>query len=190
MKKINVNKLGTIILLFFTFSLIGWCWEVFYGIIKGHGFLNRGVLFGPWLPIYGFSGVIIYILLKRFKDNPIFVFVGSFVICNIIEYITSWYLETTKGIRWWDYSNKLFNINGRICLINSIFFGIMGCIFYYHIIPILKSFYKKIPNKIMIILCISLITLFSIDFIHSIDHPNLNKGIKIVNKELFKQIKK
>lgn len=192
MKK-NEKDLNNIIfntLLFFIFSIIGWCWEVFYEIIRGRGFSNRGVLFGPWLPIYGFCTLFIYLLLKKFKKNPNIIFVGSFIICSIIEYITSWYLEIINGVRWWDYSKKLFNINGRICLSSSIFFGIMISLVLYLVIPKLKKIFDKLPKKIMIILCISLVSFFTMDLLYSSNHPNLNKGIKIVNNDLFKKIYK
>lgn len=192
MKK-NKNGFNNIIiniLLFFTFSIVGWIWEVMYEIIRGRGISNRGVLFGPWLPIYGFCAVFVYILLKDFKSNPNIVFIGSFIICSIIEYATSWYLETISGIRWWDYSEKLFNINGRICLTASMFFGIMICFILYLIIPKLKSIFEKAPKKIMIIICLFLISFFTIDLIYSSNHPNLNKGIKIIDNNLFETINK
>ncbi len=188
--KNNFNNIMINILLFFTFSIIGWIWEVIYEIIRGRGFSNRGVLFGPWLPIYGFCAMLIYILLKKFKSSPNIIFIGSFIICSIIEYITSWYLETISGIRWWDYSEKLFNINGRICLSGSIFFGIMICFILYLVIPKLRNLFEKTPKRIMVIICIFLVSTFTIDLIYSSNHPNLNKGVKIIDNDLFKRINK
>lgn len=92
------NNLFVYIMLFFALAFIGWCFEVLNEIRKGHGFINRGVLHGPWLPIYGFGGLIIYILLKKFYKKPIIVFSLSFLISAVIEYFTSFYLEITKGM--------------------------------------------------------------------------------------------
>ena len=87
------NNLFIYVMLFFTLAFIGWCFEVLNEIRKGHGFINRGVLHGPWLPIYGFGGLIIYILLKKYYKKPIIVFSLSFLISAVIEYFTSFYLE-------------------------------------------------------------------------------------------------
>ena len=129
------NNLFVYIMLFFALAFIGWCFEVLNEIRKGHGFINRGVLHGPWLPIYGFGGLIIYILLKKFYKKPIIVFSLSFLISAVIEYFTSFYLEITKGMVWWDYSKKPFNINGRICLLYTLVFALLATILYYFVIP-------------------------------------------------------
>ncbi len=129
------NNLFIYVMLFFTLAFIGWCFEVLNEIRKGHGFINRGVLHGPWLPIYGFGGLIIYILLKKFYKKPIIVFSLSFLISAVIEYATSFYLELTKGMVWWDYSKKPFNINGRICLLYTLVFALLATILYYFVIP-------------------------------------------------------
>ena len=92
------NNLFVYIMLFFALAFIGWCFEVLNEIRKGHGFINRGVLHGPWLPIYGFGGLIIYILLKKYYKKPIIVFSLSFIISAIIEYFTSFYRQSVKYI--------------------------------------------------------------------------------------------
>jgi len=175
-KEINY-RLKDYLLFFFSFSMIGWLWEVSLCIFEGDGFINRGTLFGPWLPIYGAGGILMLFLLKRFYDRPILTFFLGMILCSIIEYATSWYLEVTKGIRWWDYSGYLFNLNGRIYLQGAIVFGLMGCAVIYWIAPYLKQSYEKLPTILTSILCILLSVLFAIDFIYSSEHPNTGEGI-------------
>ena len=170
-----------IILMFLLFSILGWIWELLYDFLK-HGVLaNHGVLHGPWLPIYGGGGVFIYLTLNRYKKYSLIVFMGSFVFCTIIEYLTAVYLETLKNHRWWSYDNMPFNIDGRICLLASIFFGISGLACIYLFAPKIKSFMKKFDIKAVAIVCLLLFSIFVVDFIYSDDHPNLVEKYKIID---------
>ncbi len=172
-----------IILMFILFSMLGWCWELLYDFLK-HGVLaNHGVLHGPWLPIYGGGGVFMYLMLNRYKKNWIIVFMGGFVFCTIIEYCTALYLETFKHHKWWSYVNMPFNIEGRICLLASIFFGISGLACIYIFAPRIKEFMKKFELKYVAVICLFLFTLFAIDFIYSDKHPNIVEKYKIIDTE-------
>ncbi len=178
--ELDYNKsysLQTYILFFFTFAFIGWCWEVLYHLI-GHGvFVNRGTQYGPWLPIYGWGGVLIISLLKKYRDNPFKLFISSFMLCGVIEYITAWYLETFNHLKYWDYTGFFLNIHGRVCLEGLLLFGIGGCGFVYILAPLLDDLYKKIKPKIKKIICITLIIIFIIDFIYARINPNTGDGI-------------
>jgi uncharacterized membrane protein len=189
MKKETKENIVFIILLFLTFSFIGWLWELIYEFLK-HGVIsNHGVLLGPWLPIYGTGSIIVYLLLNRYKKNSFVVFMGSFVFCTIIEYFTGWYLETTKNHKWWSYVNMPFNIDGRICLLSSIFFGIAGLFAIYIGIPKLKIFLKKFDLKKLTIICFLLTTLFILDLIYSSYSPNYAKKYQIIDTKKIGEIK-
>ena len=169
------------IFMFFTFSIIGWLWEGIYDLLYFGVLANHGVLFGPWLPIYGFGGVFLFLLLKRFKKHPFVVFMGAFVFCTLIEYGTGYYLETTKGMTWWTYKNIPFNIDGRICLLSSIGFGLGGVLLIYFIVPKLKKIFDKFDYKRSAIMILFLMALFTIDFIHSTNHPNIVKRYHVID---------
>ena len=81
---------------------------------------------GPICPIYGHGAIIMLILLKDFASNPFILFVMSMLVCTTLEYLTSYFMEKLFSARWWDYSNKKFNINGRVCLRNTLCFGILA----------------------------------------------------------------
>ena len=127
--KRNYNEKYSItayILFFFTFAFAGWCFEVLLHLARYGVFVNKGTLMGPWLPIYGYGGIAILILLKKFRDKPVLIIILSMLIAGTIEYATSWYLEYFHGMSWWDYSSFYFNINGRICLEVLLVFGALG----------------------------------------------------------------
>ena len=173
----------SIILLFFTFAFIGWLWEVLLYVYKDGIFINRGVLHGPWLPIYGVGGVVILFLLflpKKFKkimDNPILTFFIVVLLCGIIEFSTSWYLEYSQGLRWWDYTGNFLNLNGRICFEGLAFFGIGGCLCLYIVAPHMQSIISKMKPKFRIVLCVILVLIFLVDVAYSFNNPNVGAGI-------------
>ena len=170
-----------LILMFFTFSIIGWFWEGLYDLLRFGILANHGVLFGPWLPIYGFGGVLMYLLLNRYRKYPIVVFMGSFVFCTLIEFFTGVYLEITKGRTWWTYKDMPFNIDGKICLLSSIFFGLAGILLIYFIAPKLKKLYSKLDYKKAAIIVLFLMAIFTLDFIHSTNHPNIVKKYHVID---------
>ena len=176
------NKIFIYIMLFFSLALIGWIFEVLNELRKGHGFINRGVLHGPWLPIYGFGGIIIYVLLKGFNKQPLIVFSYSFLLSALIEYITSFCLEFINGMVWWDYSKKPLNLNGRICFSYTLVFSLLAYLMYYFIIPKIIIVLEKINYKILSSICIILLCLFILDNIYSIKNPNIVRGTHIVRK--------
>lgn len=123
-------------LLFILFSFVGWCCEVLYvGIFFEHKFVNRGFLIGPLCPIYGFGGVVILLLPASLYSTWVPLFAASFVLCTAVEYFISWLLEKMFHATWWDYSHYKFNIKGRVCLLNSTLFGLMGMLGGHFIFP-------------------------------------------------------
>ena len=146
-------------------------------------FVNRGFLIGPYCPIYGWGALTITVLLKRYMEDPLVLFVMSTIICSIIEYFTSYFMEKKYHARWWDYSNKKFNINGRICLETLIPFGVLGVIIMYVTNPILFDFYHKIPQFVIHILSGILFIGFTVDNIIS---SNVVESVNIEGSKLIK----
>ena len=177
-KLIEIDKY---IILFFAFSFLGWLMEVMVVIFKERKIVNRGFLIGPCCPIYGFGGLIMTLLLQNIKNNPILLFLLSLLICSVLEYETSYVMEKLFHARWWDYSNRKFNINGRICLTNMIAFGLLGCLIIYILDPIYFEKIKYLSTKILNIICIILLALFLIDSIFSI---KIIKNIKLIKKNM------
>lgn len=167
----------TLVLFFFIFSVIGWCWEVLLYLIKDGAFIKRGALMGPWLPIYGAGGLMILIFLRRLAKRPALLFFCTMALCSILEYMTSWVMELTMGLRYWDYSSFFMNLNGRICLEGALTFAIGGFIFVYIASPFLDNLLAKIQKKQKLAAAAILLLLFSADVVYSHFHPNEGKGI-------------
>ena len=157
--------------------------EVTCKLIQYKKFINRGFLIGPYCPIYGWGALAITILLKRYMEDPLVLFVMSTLICSIIEYLTSYFMEKKYHARWWDYSNKKFNINGRICLETLVPFGILGVAIMYGTNPILFKLYNQIPQLVMNILTSILFIGFIVDNIIS---SNIISSINIEGNKLIK----
>lgn len=168
---------STYILFFFSFSLVGYVWEVFYTLLTQGVLANRGTMTGPWLPIYGCGGLLIMMFLKPLREKPLAVFGGAFVLCGLLEYFASWILEVLFDAKWWDYTDFFLNLNGRICLEGLLVFGMAGVAFTYIFSPMLDNFYKRMNPSLRKTLCIVLPVLFMIDFAWSSSHPNTGKGI-------------
>lgn len=168
----------SLILLFFCFGMFGWAWEVIYHLVTVGEFVNRGVLHGPWLPIYGAGGLLILLLLNKFRRKPILEFVLAILLCGVVEYTTGWVLELIHdGQRWWDYSEYFLNLHGRICAEGLLIFGLGGMVVVYMVAPMLDNAIRKIKLKVLIPLCVALLAVFSVDQIYSAKHPNTGKGV-------------
>lgn len=146
LNKLDIWTIEMYILLFFTYSFAGWFMESVGGIFKVKKFVNRGFLIGPFCPVYGYGVVLITLLLGKYTNDIPVLFVLSTLICGTLEYFTSFIMEKLFNARWWDYHNRKFNINGRICLETLIPFGICGSLFLCVINPFFINLYSKIPD--------------------------------------------
>lgn len=155
-------------LLFIIYSIIGYFVEVFYIYLASKLLnFNRGFLIGPYLPIYGASVICMIVYLKPYKDDLIVLFILSTVVCTIIEYVASYVLEKIFKLRWWDYSHLSFNINGRVCLKNSVLFGIGSIVVTKVINPLLERGLTRIPHWLIITISSIILVIFITDIIIS-----------------------
>ena len=124
----NWTLLCQLIVLFFVFSVLGWMMEVTLKYIQYHRFINRGFLIGPYCPIYGSGVVLVTVLVGGLigirGGTPGEIFLAGFFICGGLEYFISWYMEKAFHARWWDYSRKPMNLNGRVWIGNLMLFGL------------------------------------------------------------------
>ena len=150
---------------FVIFSVIGIIIETAYcyittGVLES----RKGLIWGPFCPVYGISAVIATIFLNKYKnENILKLFVYGFVTGSIAEYILSYILEAIYGMRFWDYSYTTFHINGRICLQFSFYWGILSVILIKWINPLLNKLIAKIPTKPRNIIEIILLIFFIIN---------------------------
>lgn len=151
---------------FMIYSFIGYLTEITCCSINNKKLIvNRGFCLGPYLPIYGFSSVIMNIFLAKYSKDIITLFVMSAFVCTLMEYMTSLILEKIFHARWWDYTEKKFNLSGRVCLENSCLFGLGGVFIVSILHPFLDGLVSMIPHNVLIILSIVLFVIFMIDVI-------------------------
>lgn len=155
-------KIVVIYILFWLYSFLGWLMETTLVSLQSKKFINRGFFMGPYCPIYGTGGVLL-LVLSPYKDSPFLVFILSIVICSIIEYLTSYILEMIYKVRWWDYSNRMFNLNGRVCLFNSICFGLLGMLMVSYLNPVFLNLITSLSDTILTIIALTILIITLID---------------------------
>lgn len=158
------------IVFFLVFSFIGWVLECLYKSILQKKIVNSGFLYGPVCPIYGFGALFMYLSLINVSNNIIALFIFGLVVLSIYEYLVGWFLEVTFKVKYWDYSTYKFNINGRVCLKNSIFWGILGVIFMKLLVPVYNSLIYDIPQEFLKYMAYALSTILIIDTALTVYH--------------------
>ena len=134
--------------IFFVYAFLGWCTEVSYAALRTGKFVNRGFINGPVCPIYGCGVVVVLAGLEPLKGNFMLLFLGSVVLTSALEWATGFVLEKLFRQRWWDYSDKPFNLGGYICLEFSIMCG-FACLFVVDILhPSIEFFIRLIPHTL------------------------------------------
>lgn len=164
---IMINEIKLYILIFFIYAVAGWIMESTSISIRNKKFVNRGFLIGPVCPIYGYGVVLVSILLHKYQDDMIITFFMSIIICGLLEYFTSFFMEKIFNARWWDYSQRKFNINGRVCLENLVLFGLASCFIIYIVNPFLIGKIEMIPSNIQTIIITTLLVIHLVDNIVS-----------------------
>lgn len=170
-------SLESLVLMFYIFAFTGWIWEVLLHVYMDHAFINRGVMLGPWLPIYGTGGLLILLFLRRFAANPRKFFLMIMLISGVMEYVTASFLEYAFHAKWWDYSDMLFQIHGKVSLAGLLIFGVGGCILYYRLAPWIDRKLSGLSLYTKRGLCIVLTLVFVFDMIYSAFNPNAGRGI-------------
>lgn len=178
-------------LLFMTYSFIGWIIEIIDRFKVNKKIVNRGFLIGPYIPIYGSCAIVMLLLLHSVK-SPTILFLSCILIASIGEYLTSYVMEKVFHARWWDYSDYKFNLNGRICLINCLGFGVLGFILIKYLNNFLYNIYSNFNIITINILFYILITIFIIDLIVSFNviFKIKNMSLKFVNPDNTNEITK
>lgn len=151
-----------LIFYFIVYSFLGWCLESVYKTIMLKRPTNSGFLYGPFCPMYGI-GAVLMIELGKVSNDVIIIFLLSFILFSIWEYIVAVILEKLFKTKYWDYSKLKFNIQGRICLKNSIYWGILGALLIFVIQPFIQKVTNLIPDEILIYVEIILSLAIAVD---------------------------
>lgn len=165
-------SLNTLITLFLIASVFGWTFETVLYLINDGVLTNPGVLYGPWLPIYGVSSVLIVVLLRGLSEKPVVLFFSIMILCGAAELITGNLLELATGAKWWDYSNFALSIGSYTCLEALVVFGVGGMMLVYILAPTCERILQQVPLRTQRVFLGILLSIFFVDMSYSFMNPN------------------
>lgn len=151
--------------IFLIYAFLGWCAEVAFAAVHNGKFINRGFLNGPVCPIYGVGMLVVVTLLWGLRSNLILLFLGSAGLTTALEYATGWILEKFFHDKWWDYSDKPFNVKGYICLEFTILWGLAAAFIVGAVHPFVFMLIEKTPMMPGGILMAVFLALFAADLV-------------------------
>lgn len=192
----NINPVE-LLTYFIIYSFLGWIMESVVRSICERKIINTGFLKGPFCPIYGIGATIMFLFLEGFQNRPILLFFIAIIVLTIWEYIVGVFLEKAFRTKYWDYSDHKYNFQGRVCLTNSICWGILGVLFVKYIHPFVQEMIAKVNVSLVNYIMAIFFFVFIVDTVSSIIHvknmkATLEKVEKINNeiKEKLKEIRK
>lgn len=181
------------ILYFFVYAFIGYLLEIALCSLRDQKLTNRGFLFGPILPVYGFGMLAVLVATLPVRENLTGTFLVAMLVCSVLEYFTSWAMEKLFGLKWWDYSQSdRWNLNGRICARNCLAFGITGCLIVNQIHPVVERFITSL-DAAQTILAIILLALFLLDFVaslYAVEKVKHSIKLKLLPGDQTREVKK
>jgi len=160
----SIQAIQNLALYFIIYSIGGWVLETVRKTILSRKFVNSGFLHGPFCPIYGFGSSVIIIFISPFKGNYIAVFLVSFILMSLLEYLVALWLEKYYKRSYWDYSNIKFNIKGRVCLKHSSFWAMLGLIGVEIVHPFVQNVVNVIPFDMKLLFIIIVYVLVLLDW--------------------------
>lgn len=188
----NINLIE-ITTYFIIYSFLGWVMESIVRSICERKLINTGFLKGPFCPIYGIGATIMFLFLEGFANKPVWLFFIAIIVLTVWEYAVGVFLEKTFHTKYWDYSDHKFNFQGRICLTNSICWGILGVLFVKYIHPFIQEILAKVDSSLVNYIMAILFIIFTVDTIVSIIHVKNIKAtlenIEKINKEIKEKLK-
>ena len=156
------------LLMFYIFSFFGWIFESAYVSLKKKRFVNRGFLRLPMLPLYGTGAVLLLWITLPFRENLLMVYAAGVVAATVLEYLTGWTMERLFKVKYWDYSNQHFQLNGYICLSSSIAWGFLTIFLTEVILDPISHLLWSIAPLPSILCCAGISVLFGADTVQSV----------------------
>ncbi|MBR3552297.1 MAG: hypothetical protein IKN72_02805 [Clostridia bacterium] len=154
---------------FFFYSAAGWLVECIYRSIGERRLINTGFLTGPMCPIYGTAALFLTVLLyNNFRDRPLLIFLLGMVLCDVVEFVTSWLMEKLFHARWWDYTYEFLNIQGRICIKHTLYWGIISIAFVMVLHPAVDSLLHRLPARYYGVVVAVIMAVFLLDVANAV----------------------
>ena len=178
---------------FIVYSFMGWIWESCYVSAKSKKWVNRGFVSGPIVTIYGVGAVTVYVILRPVAGNILELYFAGVAVATILEYVTGVLMEAIFHTNWWDYSDKKFNFQGKICLGSSVAWGFFTLILFYVFQPVVGDLVEMVPRKTGIVLVYIWLAGYTVDFAFSaaaaFDLRNKMKKLDVVWDEFQENLR-
>lgn len=175
--------------LFFVFCNIGWVQESLIESLYHRRWINRGFLKGPYIPIYGFGGMILFLCSIPFRQNGFLVYISGAISCTILEYFVGWLMETFFHKQFWDYSMMKFTYKNRISLLSSMFWGVLSLFMAYVLSGILEALLEALPTPVILAYSVAMALSISADTIITLSqYANFREELKKFSKERARQV--
>lgn len=188
-----MNAFFEILTYFIIYSFLGWVMESVVRTISEKRLINTGFLHGPFCPIYGIGAIIMFLFLDGFENKPITLFFIAIIVLTFWEYIVGVMLEKMFQTKYWDYSDHKLNFQGRICLTNSICWGVLGVLFVKYIHPFIQNLILKVNISLIHYIVIIISSVIIIDLVVSIVKIKTIKGtleqVEKLNNEIKEKLK-
>ncbi len=182
----HLTELETWYLWLMIYSFCGWVYECIICSVGHKKLINRGFLNGPYCPIYGSGAVLILLVLGRLKSPAALFFLGALLTCSL-EYFTSWLMEKLFHARWWDYSKRFGNLNGRVCLLGATVFGLFSMVLVLWIHPAVKSLTDRIPQPALHWIAGLLLAAFVSDYVVTLRGMQGTSGVFAEYETILRQ---
>lgn len=149
---------------FYFYCFFGWCFESSYVSLKSGKLVNRGFMWGPFLPLYGSGAIMMLVVSMPFRDNILLTYIAGVIGATSLEYITGVTMEALFKVRYWDYSNQRFNFQGHICLSSSIAWGFLTILMTRVVHMPIEQFVMSIPGNLLFPVTMALTVYIVVDF--------------------------
>lgn len=170
-KSQKLSKVQLYFIYFLIFSVVGWLLETAFSYYYLGHFTERGFLFGPLCPIYGWGALILILFFRKYKRHNMKLFIVAAIVFSIFEYAVSYGMEALFALKWWDYSKDVLNLNGRVSIFYSFSWGIIAILFINVIFPFFKKkvnlILSKIPYPVQLSISYMLFAMILVDLVFS-----------------------
>ena len=154
-------------LFFYIYCFFGWIIESTYVSVCTGNCVNRGFMRGPVIPIYGTGAIIILFAVIPFRTSPILVFIIGTIAASVLEFVTGFVMERIYKVRYWDYSDKPFNLCGYICLFNSLCWGVLSILLIYLVHSWVEKGVLFLNDMVLLSIDSGISSLFIVDLFNS-----------------------
>ena len=171
------------LLLFYIYCVFGWCFESTYVSVRTGHLVNRGFMRAPFLPLYGSGAILLLIIGRIFADSLLLTYIFGCICATLLEFFTGMAMERMFKIKYWDYSRQPFNIQGHVCLMSSLFWGVLGIFLTRVLHAPIEAFVLEIPGPVKVILVLVITSVLSWDFVLSFKAAMELRSVLIEMKE-------